>query len=58
MIKMPIRLLYKNNKPWAYTWGYHGAKYTLAKYGVKGARVKAAKQAQAIFAGGYRGRLK
>ena len=52
---MPIRLLQKNGKPWAYTWGWHGHKYLISKFGVKGAQQKAAQQAKAAHASGYKG---
>lgn len=51
---MPIRLLMKNKKPYAYTWGWHGAKYLISKYGVEGARTRAVKQAQAAHSAGYK----
>jgi hypothetical protein len=52
---MPIRLLSKNNEPFAYTWGYHGAVYTIKKYGVLGAKRKAWKQAAAAHIHGWKG---
>lgn len=51
---MPIRLLTKNKKPYAYTWGWHGAKYLVSKYGAEGARLRAVKQAQAAHSHGFK----
>jgi len=53
-IKMPIRKLIKNGKPYAYMWGWHGHTYLISKFGVKGAREKALKQAQAAHASGWK----
>lgn len=55
---MPIRLITRNKKPYAYTWGSHGAHYLISKYGVKGAYAKAVRQAQAAHSAGYIGRKK
>lgn len=51
---MPIRLLTKNKKPYAYTWGWHGAHYLISKYGTKGAYEKAVTQARAAHSHGYK----
>lgn len=53
-IKMPIRLLHKKGKPYAYQWGKHGTEYLISKFGIRGAQAKAALQAKAIYASGYR----
>lgn len=50
---MPIKLIMKNQKPYAYKWGGHGATYLVSKYGTKGAYNKAVKQAQAAHSAGY-----
>lgn len=54
---MPIKLLNKNGKPYAYQWGGHGTIYPISKYGKKGAYDKAATQAGAAHAHGYTGAL-
>jgi hypothetical protein len=53
---MPIRLLTKKGKPYAYMWGWHGAKYLISRYGIRGAQHKAALQAMAAHASGYKGK--
>lgn len=55
---MPIRLLHKKGKPYAYQWGKHGTEYLISKFGIRGAQAKAALQAKAIYASGYRGKKK
>ena len=50
---MPIRLLHKNGKPYAYQWGWHGTIYQISKYGMRGAKVHAEAQARAAHAHGY-----
>ena len=50
---MPIKLLTKNGKPYAYQWGGHGAIYPISKYGKIGARARAEAQAGAAHAHGY-----
>jgi hypothetical protein len=50
---MPIRLLIKNKKPYAYTWGWHGAHYLISKYGAKGAYEKAVRQSKAAHSHGF-----
>ena len=47
---MPVHKTTKNGKT-AYQWGKHGKKYTG-----KGAKKKAAKQGQAAYAHGYKGK--
>lgn len=51
---MPIRLLHKHGKPYAYMWGWHGHAYLISKFGVKGAKDKAAAQARAVHATGWK----
>jgi hypothetical protein len=51
---MPIRLLTKKGKPYAYMWGWHGKAYVISKYGAKGAKDRAEKQAKAAYASGYK----
>ena len=51
---MPIRLLTKHGRPYAYTWGWHGHQYLISKFGVRGARARAEAQARAIYASGYK----
>ena len=50
---MPIIKLSRNGKPYAYKWGGRGHEYLISKFGVKGARAKAAQQAKAAYANGY-----
>jgi hypothetical protein len=51
---MPIKLLTRKGKPYAYKWGNSGTEYTISKYGIRGAQAKAARQAKAIYASGYK----
>jgi hypothetical protein len=50
---MPIRQLVRDGKPYAYTWGWHGAEYLISKYGKMGAYNKAKAQSIAAHAHGY-----
>jgi len=52
---MPIKEVKTNGKVIGYKWGNSGKVYTFAKYGKKKAYNKALKQAQAIYASGYKG---
>lgn len=54
---MPIRLLTKNGKPYAYQWGGHGAIYQISKYGKKRAYALAQLQSRAAHAHGYTDRV-
>lgn len=53
---MPIRLLTKKGKPYAYMWGWHGHAYLISKYGVKGAQARSEAQAKAAYSHGYKGK--
>lgn len=51
---MPIQLIQKKGKPYAYRWGKSGTEYLISKFGIRGAQAKAALQAKAIYASGYK----
>jgi len=51
---MPIYEIKKKGKLIGYKWGKTGKLYIIKKYGKKKAYNNALKQAQAIYAGGYK----
>lgn len=55
---MPINEVKKNGKVVGYRWGKSGKVYLKSKYGCKKAKEMAAKQAQAAYASGYKGKTK
>jgi len=51
---MPIKQVIKNKELYGFKWGISGKIYSINKFGKKGAYNKAVKQAQAIFASGWK----